>query len=623
VSRTPRPVTVGRFAFALLVALASAPAATAAPPPTLAPGDLVPGARAIVRTVFRGDSIEEFPAEIVGVLKGGRAEGQTIVARALSERVRQSGVAQGMSGSPVYVEGRLIGALSSSWPFEREPLFGITPIGEMLAVLDQPEGPAGAGSAGPSGVDLAGPPGGVRYAHFHWDPDGAEAPGPDLAAGPGAGAAPEAAGSAAAPAPLAIPLSCAGFSAAGLDAAARSLGPLGFRVVPGGSAADGGPVASRVEPGSAVSVDLMRGDLQVSAIGTVTWRDGDRVLLFGHPFFQAGGVRLPLSTARITTLVSSTYVSFKLGERGREIGTVTQDRRAAVSGTIGPRVRLLPLSVRVEPAGAPARAFRFELVEDRALAPVLAGAATLNSVLESGGTAANQALEWTLRLHRAGRAPLVLSDRVGGESPTGEAASAIAGPLAFLFGNPYEPLRLDSVEVVVRTSPGRSLWTLRGARLLQAAVRPGGRARVECQLEPWRGPAEKLTLDVPVPEELPGGRYLLWVGGGAELSRLEASRLPGRFRPVSLDDAWRRFARLRPSDALYAVIVADAPDVTITGRDYPELPTSAAAVLSSGLGAGEPVRRGDAAMLGETRQVTKGVTRGELQLGLVVDAKAP
>jgi hypothetical protein len=142
------------------VLLAPLPGA-AAPPLTLAPEDLRPGDRAIVRSVFRGDSIEEFPAEIVGVLSGGRIDGQTILARATSERLKQVGVAQGMSGSPVYVNGRLIGALASSWAFARDPLFGITPIREMLRLFDQPAAPATGPAGGPAGVELTAIQGGV------------------------------------------------------------------------------------------------------------------------------------------------------------------------------------------------------------------------------------------------------------------------------------------------------------------------------------------------------------------------------------------------------------------------------------------------------------------------------
>ena len=603
-------------AAAVLLLMALAEAGGAAPPATLAPEQLKPGDRAVVRSVFRGDSIEEFPAEIVGVLSGGRVDGRTILARATSERLRQSGVAQGMSGSPVYVDGRLIGALSSSWPFEREPLFGITPIGEMLELLDQPEPSATGPAVGPAGADLTGRSAGVRFGEFRWD-EGTEATTPRAE---DATTAQDARG-VGAPEPLPVPLTCGGLAPGAFAAAERWLAPLGFRAVPGGSAGDGGPDAAALVPGAAVAVDLMRGDLQLSAIGTVTWREGDRVLIFGHPFFQSGGVRLPLSTASIATIVSSDYISFKLGVRGREVGVATEDRRPGVAGRIGPRARLLPLAVRIEGLRPQAQSFHFELVQDRGLAPLLVSIAVLNCLLESGGTGPTQTLDWTLAVHRAGAPPLVLADVAAGESPTGETAGAVAAPLAFLFGNPFEPLRLDSLEVGVRVSAGRRQWALRSARLLEAAVRPGGHARVECRVERWQGSDELRVIEVPVAAELPDGRYPLWVGGGTELSRLEATRFPARFRPTSLDEAWRRVGRARDAGALYAVVLASAPDITAGGNDYPELPASAAAILSSAQVTGDLARRSDTAMLGETRLSLGGVTRGELQLVLTVDSK--
>ena len=170
--RAPRrtPARAALLAALLGASVLAVPAVGgAAAPRTLAPEELRPGDRAVVRSVFRGDSIEEFPAEILGVLSGGRVDGQTILARATSERLRQIGVAQGMSGSPVYVDGRLIGALASSWPFSRDPLFGITPIREMLGLLDQPVSSAAGPAGGPAGVELAAVPGNVRFGEFRWE----------------------------------------------------------------------------------------------------------------------------------------------------------------------------------------------------------------------------------------------------------------------------------------------------------------------------------------------------------------------------------------------------------------------------------------------------------------------
>ncbi len=616
--RSRGPLTRPKILALVLTGLLPCVRAQAAVPPTIAPEELRAGARAVVRTVFRGDSIEEFAAEIVGVVSGGRVGGQLIVARALGERMRQTGVAQGMSGSPVYVEGRLAGALASSWPYEREPLFGITPIGDMMRLLEVPEARHEGPSAGPSGAELPLPPPEAEYRGLRWESapppwPGSPRPPADPRRPPGAGG----------PVPLPLPLACAGLSPDARATAREWLGPLGLSVVPGGGIAEPAPDGSRLGPGSAVAVDLVRGDMQLSAIGTVTWRDGDRVLLFGHPLFQAGSVRLPLSTAGIVTVVASDYTSFKLGARGREVGIVSQDRRSGAAGRIGPRARLLPMAVRVEGQRPASQCFRFEMVEDRSLAPTLAGLATLNSLLEGGGAGPNQTLTWTLRLYRGGAPPLTLSDVAAGDAPTAEVANGVSSPLAFLFANPFTRLALDSVAVSVRATPGRAQWTLRRARLLDAAVRPGGIARVECELERWRGPAETRVLELHVPEELEGGPHRIWVGGGAELNRLEASRVPGRYRPSSLEDAWRRFATLRRGTTLHAVVLTDASVLTKDGRDYADLPASAAALLSGGSGVAEPERRSRGGMAGEAVLPLPGAVHGELLLSLTVDRKAP
>jgi hypothetical protein len=305
------------------------------------------------------------------------------------------------------------------------------------------------------------------------------------------------------------------------------------------------------------------------------------------------------------------------------VGTLDQDRRAAMSGHVGPPPRLLPLTVTIEGADHPRQRFTFGSIEDRALAPQLIAIAALNGFLESGGSAGNQTLRWTERLAAASLPPLLLSDVVASDAPQTELMSSIAAPLRFLYNNPYAPLRLDSVSVTVEVVPSREQWTLRSAHVLDAAVRPGGRLRIECEVERWRGERSVVPIEVTVPEEAPDGRYVLWLGGGPELSRYESARLPARYRPTSLPEAWRRLAEARSSNALYAALYASAPEVTREGRDYPELPVSALALLAGAQGAGDEGRRGSAARLDERRVPFPGPVHGELLIAVQVDSRAP
>jgi hypothetical protein len=590
------------------LALAASPAV-----PTMPASALRAGQRAEVRTVFSGDSVETFTAEIVGVLPGGRAEGDLILARATSPRVERTGVAQGMSGSPVYVDGRLIGALSSGWPFSREPVFGITPIAEMLSVLDEPESKETDGTAGPSGVDPV-PGGRARYRELRWiDDDASEAPDPTPRLAPAVDPRRAA---------LPLPLAVSGANPAAMAAIQGWFEPAGFAVVPGGRERARPDARRTLEPGDAVSVDILRGDLNLSALGTVTYRDGDRVLLFGHPFFQSGEVRLPLSTARITTVLGSVNTSFKIGTPLTPVGVATQDRRSAVAGRLGPSPKLLPIRTTVRGASPRVQQFAFESVEDRNLLPLLVSTAALNSLLESGGNGVMQTVRWSLDLWRRGQV-LRLGDVAAGDNPVGDVANTLGAPVRFLASNPYERFHADSIVVTLDTRPGRAQVTLRSVALTRPSVRPGGVATVRAVLERWRGARETVTLEVPVPDELPDGRYVMNVSGGLEFDRFLAARLPSRFRVVSVEDAWTRLAQTRRSDALHVGIWARAPEITSDGEDLPELPNSALAVLAPGQQAGDRARRGEWALVQEVKRSFDEVIRGELVLELVVDRLAP
>src|SRR5262249_44671861 len=150
-----------------------------------------------------------------------------------------------------------------------------------------------------------------------------------------------------------------------------------------------------------------------------------------------------------------------------------------------------------------------------------------NALLESGGTGAGQTLRWKMRLHRPGAPALELNDVVVGDGPVGDLATGVSAPLRFLFNNPFSRLALDSVEIAVSTESKREQWTLRSARIIEASVRPHSTAHIACEIEGWRGNVLHRTLSLEVPSELPDGRYVVWVGGGTELTRYEAARLPG------------------------------------------------------------------------------------------------
>jgi hypothetical protein len=522
------------------------------------------GQRAVGRTVFSGRTIETFDLEIVGVVPGGRTEGAMILAKGLGTRIEHSGIAAGMSGSPIYVDGKLIGALAFGWPFSRDALCGIQPIADMLEVMRHKDGkPAGGFDDGPA------------------VPSEPSLPFPGVPMPPGAARAK-------------VPLVAGGFSPNALALLAPWAEEHGFELVPGGGGGgrattstggalprlDKAAALRALEPGAAMAVDLMRGDLNLSAIGTLTYREGDRVVAFGHPFFQTGNVAYPLSLAEVTTIVASDLSSFKMGTPVEQIGTITQDRRAAVAGSVGPIPAMLPLVVRVRTGGdlaqataAPPDAYHFHLVRHRLLAPQLAGIAAVNALATAAGTLPEATWRYRLSLVLPGRAPLVLEDTATGLLQT--ASTRLSSPLTLLLDNPFAPFDAESLALDVTIVGGESRTQVWAARVEPTVARPGETVNVVATLRDDRGDRREVALPLVVPDDAAEGRVGVAVGGGSALDRQESQRLPGRHRAVSLPTLLERLADRRRDDHVYAAMYGPGAEPTVDGVAYPDLPTFA------------------------------------------------
>ena len=556
--------------------------------------ELKPGQRAVCRTVFSGRRIEEFELEIVGVVTGGKADGDMILARAQGPRLAHDGIAAGMSGSPIFVDGRLAGALAFSWPFSRDALCGITPIAEMLDVMNQPDGP-------PAGDFASGPaltvPTGIR-----------EAPGLER---------------------LRTPLMAGGLSPEARAWLAPWAEEHGFLLASGGmgrvaapsgarssmSAADRAAARAALMPGAAIAVDLLRGDMNLSAIGTLTWRDGDRVVAFGHPFFQTGTVAYPLALADITTIVASDLNSFKMGAPAEQVGAITQDRRAAVAGAIGDVPRMLPLTVHVTGL-AGNETYRYEILRQRQLAPVLAGLGVVGALTARGGGAPEATWRWRARLSARGTEPLVIEDAATGNLTS--AGTQLATPLQLLLNNPFAAYDADSLVFDLDVVSGLSRAQLVSASVEPRTLRPGGTAHVSAELRDYRGSSSFVHFDVPVPEAQPEGRLVIALAGGTELDRQETPRLPGRHRANSLPELLQRLAERRRGDRLYAILYGPAFEATFDGEPHPELPGFAQRLLASDRANRPTEPFGNLALLAQDQRAIGEPVEGLLTLALDV-----
>ena len=333
--------------------------------------EIKPGMTGVGRTVFRGTTIEEFGVEVIGILENIAPQRNLILVRLSGGPLETTGVMSGMSGSPIYVGDRLAGAVAYTWGFAREAVAGVTPIQEMLAIEGK-EAPGPATRAGASFPPEAGAAG-LRYLkaphhlpiHFSSYFDTLR----------------PAAAAARPMVPIRTPLLFSGFPASAVDALAPGLSRAGLIAVQSGSTGRrGGSGADDLAPGSGVGIGLVRGDVEISAICTVTYREADRILACGHPLFNLGPTDLVMTTASVNGLFPSLRESFKFASAGEDIGVFRQDRSTGLLGYVGKKPRLIPVRLELQPEKGRALRYAFDIVEDPFLAPYLLYAA-LNGVL--------------------------------------------------------------------------------------------------------------------------------------------------------------------------------------------------------------------------------------------------
>jgi hypothetical protein len=326
-----------------------------------------PGMIGVGRTVFEGSRVDEFKVEVIGVLENVLGPGASLIlARFEGGPLEKTGVIAGMSGSPVFIDGKLVGAVSYSFPFAKETIGGVTPIADMMAAT-QSTAPRAASTRFVARLGRGGPARPLdRAAVIAALQRPLRAVTPDASLLRGFPLPPELSG--ASLMPLSLPLTFSGFEPSTFEWARGVFSGLGFAPVMGASrGAAPGVEAPPLEPGSAVGVSLIDGDFDLSASGTVTYIDGERLYAFGHPFYNLGPTQFPLKKAFVYSVFPSLYSSFKITAATDVVGTMDQDRASAISGHLGPAPRMIPVEVHLTTSRAQERKFSFRVVEDELL----------------------------------------------------------------------------------------------------------------------------------------------------------------------------------------------------------------------------------------------------------------
>jgi hypothetical protein len=552
--------------------------AAAAESPFFPLEDLKPGMKGIARTVFAGSEPQEFGVEILGVLPGFPAPRQSaIIARLSGANAEKTGVFAGMSGSPVYIDGRIIGALAFSFPFSKEPICGITPIKQMIDIFEKGLTEKNRPSQ-PHAISFA------QLAGTEWRPD---LPAPSIAST--TLIAPVSAGSPLIPllgqqmVPIATPVVFNGISQEALSQFAPQLIANGLLPVSGagGSAAITGLAKvneKTLTPGTSISVQLIRGDYSIAASGTVTYRDGNRIYAFGHPFLSLGVADMPMTESSVVTVIPSVNNSFKLAIPGQMVGSISQDRASGIFGKLGQAPKMIPVKINLRTSRDRSETYSYEIANDSFLTPLLLNISIFNTIISSERGLGDSTITIKGSIAVKGQERIQLDQRFSASNSPVLAAGSVAGPISSLLGSGFDDVQIEGVNLDITSSDTKYSGTLERIAVDRTEVRRGEKIEVQAYVRTESGKQFVERIPVSIPEDATPGQLLVFVGDGGALQEGSPTK---SFVPQDLSQLVRAINKIKKSDRLYVKLFRITPGAVIGTDELPNLPPSVVATLNS------------------------------------------
>ncbi len=524
------------------------------------------------KSVFEENRVEEFEVEILGILENVQPKKDIILARLRSKRLSDTGVISGMSGSPVYVDGKIIGAVAYSFPYAKEAIAGITPIGEMLSIENEKAKKSSFSPRIPLKKHLELEELFELNKEFFLSRPSFVSQGQAVT-------------------PLSVPLVFNGFSSRIFERAKFYFSKLGFIPVMGGSKSRTEQVKDKVSSpdltlreGETVAVQLVRGDLDMAAFGTVTYVDGDRVLAFGHPIYNLGAVDFVMAKANVITVVPSVSVSFKLAATDAMVGKFTQDRASGLFGEIGKIPRLIPINITTLGDDGAKKEFKIEVIEDRILTPVVVNV-SLASLLSSEARSVGDltlALEGIIYLDNG--ANIRLDDLYSGnfDASVKNLSNLLSAVVYFLTNNEFEELGIHRIDLTIRSVEDVRISYLEKVWLDKYEAAPGERINIKIYARTFRGESVLQDRQFFAPNLPAGSEFDLAIGDATSMHQIELSQYKkAAFVPRSLSQLIRILSNLRKNNRIYIKIIASKPGLFLKGEEMPNLPPTMKSMFSS------------------------------------------
>ncbi|HWY88122.1 MAG TPA: SpoIVB peptidase S55 domain-containing protein, partial [Gemmataceae bacterium] len=530
-----------------------------------------PGMKGLAYTIFAGDKIEPFDIEVIGILPNLMGPKQSIILVQLhGDKAEHTGVVAGMSGSPVYIDGKLVGALSLKFGvFVKEPLAGVTPIEDILSI---PTGDSSntktlsVRSAAAGNAEAASPASVTDRPHYPLPAKWAQA------AGTSGDAYLE---------PIASPLVFSGVAPATLRQYSGEWAPYGMVAAAGGTA----PPASddaKIVPGDMVSMLLVQGDISMSAACTVTAVTEDRVYACGHPLFGLGASDMPLARGRTLTTLASDFNSTKIVNAGGVIGTLTEDRLTAVMGRIGAAPQMIPVDLTVvTPAGE--KQFHSEMISNPKLTPLLMGLVAFNGLTQNTAYGEGSTMKLSGNIDIDGHSPVSLEDMY---APTDQfvpdgtfVASSVQTTFTRIFSNPYEMPKVNKVSLRVESIPDRRIASILNAWSDVSEAQPGDPVTIKVLLRPYRGAPVIRDVPITIPAQATRGSTLrVQVSDADSLNRIP-NLVAAQGRLGGLDQLISLLNRERRNNQLYVTLLKPTPTLLVEDKELPDAPLSQINVL--------------------------------------------
>lgn len=533
--------------------------------------EIVPGMKGYGKTVFTGDRIEIFNVEVLGILRNWEAKSNMILVKMSGGPLEKSGIIAGMSGSPVYINHRLIGAVAYGWSFSKDAIAGVTPINEMKSTL----------------LNIPTQEKGHSLASVDW-----ELPSPlqnDLVTG------------SLVPSltpqshevmsydfgnikltPILSPLIVSGVDSEVLQRMHPIFHAYGLYPVQGGSHVsypDRSGI-SKLVPGASVAAILIRGDLNAAVVGTVTYVEGDYVLAFGHPFLQMGNTDLPMASAYVYTVLSSLSNSVKMASPVEIIGRIHQDRRAGIGGILGGSSRMIPCRIEVD--GSQKLEHNFELVDNKLLTPSLILMAAQSAVLSTERKLGEKSVKIRLSTQIEGYEKPVEVENVFYElDQSWFSLNHIVQPLTMIINNQFKTVRVNKIDLKIKISDTRQTAYIESIKVDKKQVKPGDTLQVDVCLKPFTGESFYQTVMMHIPEDtLPGSMLNVTACDATFGQALNLGRSAGKYLPTNFEQLLRYIENMERNNNLMVRVLLTKKGITYKGEGFPSLPASMLSIMS-------------------------------------------